>query len=472
VTVRRLWPIRHIRARLAFWTVVMLAVVLFLFAVGTASLLFWDLRHELARHAIEDIETVEGLLYFAPGGALGFHDDYHNHAESKQIQERYLEVLAPDGGVLFRNDRLGSMTLDGPVFDGEGIGGYSERTERLADGTRVMLVSRRHTMDGRPILIRLAYSLEPTWHALDQLLLAFAIALPLAVAGAGFAGYALARRTLEPLARMTRRADEITPDRLDQRLPIENAEDELGQLGRVFNATLDRLESAFEQMRRFTADASHELRTPLTAIRSVGEVSLQREGSREEFRETIGSMLEEANRLTRLVENLLAVSRADAGQFQLQRTSIPVMELARESAALMDVLVEEKAQHLVVEGDEAARVMGDRLILRQAVVNILHNAIKFSPREGNISVSTVRNGGENVQIRIADSGPGIDEEHRGKVFQRFYRVDKSRSSESGGTGLGLSIALWAVEVHGGRITLDSVPGAGCIFQIEIPGSGI
>jgi heavy metal sensor kinase len=460
---------RHIRTRLALWYIVVLAGVLCFFAAGTAVLLYVDLRGQLARHTIEDIETVEGLLYFGPNGSLHFHDDYHNHAESKQIQERYLEVLSTDGRVLFKNDRLGDLALGGAVFESEGRGGYSERADRLADGTRVILVSRRHSTEGRAILIRNAYSVEPIWRQLEQLLVAFLAALPIALACAGLAGIRLARRVLEPLATMARRAEEITPDRLDERLPVENPEDELGQLGRVFNNTLDRLEDAFQQMRRFTADASHELRTPLTAIRSVGEVRLQQNASREEYRETIGSMLEEVNRLTRLVEHLLSISRADAGQIQLQRQPVAIMALARESAAMLEVLVEEKSQRLVVDGDEQAAVMGDPLILRQAIVNILHNAIKFSPVHGDISVSAKMNG-DGVCIRIADSGPGISEEHRGKVFERFYRVDKARSSENGSAGLGLSIAQWAVQAHGGKITLETQEGCGSVFQIYLPAS--
>ena len=459
--------LRHVRTRLAAWTVLVLAAILAVYTAGASFLLFWDLRLELTRHAIQDIETVEGLLYIDDSGKLRFHDEYHNHPESKQVQERYLEVLSPDGEVLFRNDRLGSMVLGGVEFENEGRGGYSQREVRLADGTRVILVSRHHVMQGKPILIRLAYSLEPIFLQLRQLLLAFLTALPIALAGTGFAGYLLARRALQPLSVMTRRAEQITPDRLGERLPVENPDDELGQMGRVFNDTLNRLESAFEQMRRFTADASHELRTPLTAMRSVGEVSLQNDRSREEYRETIGSMLEEANRLTRLVESLLTISRADAGEYHLPRTRIPVLDLTHESAALLDVLLDEKSQHLRLEGDEKATVVGDRLILRQAIVNILHNAIKFSPPGADIAVTTTQNG-RSVKIRISDSGPGIAEEHLGKVFQRFYRADKSRSSDGGGAGLGLAIAQWAVQAHGGRITLESVLGAGTTFQIEIP----
>src|SRR5581483_11176118 len=162
------------------------------------------------------------------------------------------------------------------------------------------------------------------------LLLASLLVLPLVLFVAGLAGYGLARRALSPIEQMARRAQEITPDKLDSRLPIEDSEDELGQLGRVFNDTLARLEQAFDQLRRFTSDASHELRTPLAMIRSVGEVGLQKDGSRAEYRDIIGSMLEEVNRLTSLIDNLLTISRADSGHIQLRRTRINVLSLARE----------------------------------------------------------------------------------------------------------------------------------------------
>ena len=166
--------------------------------------------------------------------------------------------------------------------------------------------------------------------------------------------------------------------RLHERLPSDSVDDELGHLARVFNRTLARLEQSFEQLRRFTSDASHELRTPLTLIRSVGEVGLQQEGTTEDYREIIGSMLEEGTRLTRLLDSLLTISRADAGQIALQRTTVRVLDLVRETVSLFEVLAEEKALHLVVEADHSRiSVEADRILLRQALVNILHNAIKY-----------------------------------------------------------------------------------------------
>jgi heavy metal sensor kinase len=244
--------------------------------------------------------------------------------------------------------------------------------------------------------------------------------------------------------------------------------DELGHLAKVFNNLLARLEQSFEQLRRFTSDASHELRTPLTSIRSVGEVALQKDGSREEYRDTIGSMLEEVNRLTALVDSLLTISRADAGRIQLHPTLFSAMDLAREAAGLFEVLVEEKGQRIAVEGDEAVKVNGDRVFLRQAVVNIIHNAVKYSPEGGMISIGVHYGPEGGIRLDVIDSGPGIAAEHSARIFDRFYRVDESRSREAGGAGLGLSIAQWAVRLHGGDIHLRGTQGGGCTFEIRLP----
>jgi heavy metal sensor kinase len=463
----RLRP-RHLRTRLTLWYVAVLASLLVLAWGGTCALLFWQLRSQLDHFAVQEIETVEGLFYFTPDGQLHMREDYHNHPESKDVIERYLEVLTADGAVLLRNERLGSRMLGGEIFAGEGVGGYSQRTARLSDGTPVRLVSRVHVLDGHRILIRLAHSEEPLLLRMKDLLLASLVVLPVVLAAAGFAGYSLARRALSPIEQMARRAQEITPERLDARLASDYSDDELRQLAGVFNDTLARLEKAFEQLRRFTADASHELRTPLAMIRSVGEVGLQKDGTRAEYRDIVGSMLEEVNRLTSLLDSLLTISRADSGHIQLHRTPVPVLALVRDAAAIFEILIEEKALRLSVEGEESAQVEGDRMFLRQAFVNVIHNAVKYSPVGGLID-ARVRTGEEGlVVVEIADHGPGIPTEDQSKVFDRFYRVDKARWRESGGAGLGLSIVKWSVEAHGGAVTLESRPNEGCTFRISLP----
>jgi signal transduction histidine kinase len=250
---------------------------------------------------------------------------------------------------------------------------------------------------------------------------------------------------------------------------VENPHDELGHLAAAFNETLGRIERSFEQLRRFTSDASHELRTPLTAIRSVGEVGLRRPGTAETYREVIESMLEEAGRLTRLVESLLAISRADSGQIQLVRSEIDVLPFVREVGLFVEVLADEKGQRLYIGGDEATRIQGDRAILRQILINLLDNAIKYSPAGSAISVRVQPDGSQTASVAVKDAGPGIPAEHCDRVFDRFYRVDEGRSREAGGAGLGLALAKWGAEAHGGRLELSCPPGGGCIFRLSLPG---
>ncbi len=464
----RIFRVHHVRTRLTLWYVFVLASVLVLSWGITAAFLFLQLRSQLDHYAIQDIETVEGLLYFDARGALNLHEDYHNHPASKQVLERLLEVRSPQGALLYRNERLAGQPLGGNLLPGEGQGGYSARSVSLAGGTPVRMVSRRHILDGHPLLLRLGYSEEPILGRLLEFALASLLALPLVVALVGFGSYLLAKRALKPLEEIACRAEAITSERLNERLPIGEAGDEMDHLATVFNNLLARLEQSFEQLRRFTSDASHELRTPLAAIRSVGEVALEKDGSRSEYRDTIGSMLEEVNRLTALVDNLLTIARADTGRIPLHPTVFSALGLAREAAGLLDVLAEEKSQRIVVQGDERLNVNGDRVFLRQALVNIIHNAVKHSPVGGAIFVKVQSEPEGGVQLEVADSGPGIAPEHSERVFDRFYRADESRSREGGGAGLGLSIAQWAVRLHGGKIQLITAPGAGCVFRLSLP----
>jgi heavy metal sensor kinase len=285
---------------------------------------------------------------------------------------------------------------------------------------------------------------------------------------AGIAGQALARRALSPIEHMTLRAREITADRLGQRFANDEANDELGRLARALNDTLARIESAFEQLRRFTLDCSHEFRTPLALIRGVGEVGLQKTLTPAECRNCIGSMLEEVDRLTSLVESLLMITRADAGNLLLQRVPVPVMALTREVASLLQVLIEEKSLRLILDGDERVEVEADRLILRQALVNIIHNAVNYSPAGKTVVVRVLNRGGSQVTVEVEDDGPGIPPDDQVRVFERFYRGSRARQDRPSGAGLGLAIAKWAVEANGGSIGLVSANSEGCTFRITLP----
>ena len=304
----------------------------------------------------------------------------------------------------------------------------------------------------------------------DQLaavLLILLLGLPASVAVAGVGGYTLARRALEQVDAMAARARTITAENLHDRLPVDHPEDEMGRLATVFNDTLGRLEASFESMRRFTADVSHQLRTPLTAIQSVGEVGLREPRDGTAYRRIIGSMLEEVDRLALLVSRLLTLSRVETEAGAASAADlVDLPGLAADVAGHLAVLAEEKTQSIAVEGGAGLRTMGDRLLLRQALINLVHNAIKYTPDGGHVRIRLGQHDDRAV-IDVEDSGPGIPGAMRPQLFERFYGGD-ARARDGDGVGLGLSIARRAVEANRGRLSLESSePGRTC-FRISMP----
>jgi len=301
---------------------------------------------------------------------------------------------------------------------------------------------------------------------LREILVVLVLGLPLIVALAGFGGYVLARRALSPIDDLAGEARRITAERLHERLSVPNAHDEIGQLASVINDTFARLESSFDQLRRFTADASHELRTPLAVIRGIGENALRETRTLPEYKDAMGSMLEEVDRLTRLVDTLLKLSRGDAGTIRLSRDVLNLGDLTRDVVSSLGILAEERQQRLQVVAVENVRVSADRLVLRDAITNIIDNAIKYGPLRSTIDVR-VDADSDQATVSVTDEGPGIPAEHRDRVFDRFYRADEGRSRDMGGTGLGLAIAKWAVEANGGRISVETM-ATGSLFRITLP----
>ena len=297
------------------------------------------------------------------------------------------------------------------------------------------------------------------------------LAVPFALAIAGFASYQMAFHSLRPVEEMASRAQTITANDLSQRLPVDNPHDEFGHMATVFNEMLRRLGDSFDNLKHFTADASHELRTPLASIRSVGEVGLQRSQSPEEYRNIIGSMLEEVSRLTHMIDGLLTISRADAGQLSMDQSVFSVMELAIEVVSVLAVLAEEKNQQITVDGDRSILANADRMLLQRALGNVVENAIKYSHAGAAITVAISHETSEfadYVSIEIEDQGPVISAEFHDRIFHRFFRIDESRSREAGGTGLGLAIAKWGVQASGGSISVKSGKRGGNVFRLLIP----
>jgi len=424
-----------LRLRLTLWTTAVSTGLMVCYGAFVYLHLRSNLYGELDRQLDEDIETAEGNLAWTAGSGLSW------SARGGHAMAFETEVRMPEGALIHRS---------------QGFGAATERRTR-EDLCRI---------EGRPVRIAVQRSDARVRHELAELLSVLAIGLPLWIGAAAAGGYLLARRALAPAARMAEEARRITAESLSARLPVADPRDEMGQLGTVFNETLARLETGFDQLRRFTADASHELRTPLTALRAVGEVGLRRPRTPEESREIVGSMLEEVDRLAHLVDRLLTLSRADAGQVALSRERFDLRALAREVVQLMAPLAEERSVAVHVLEGEPAQVAADRAVLRQAVVALLDNALKYAPPG-----TTVRVVAAGPTLEVTDGGCGIAPEHLPRIFDRFFRVDASRSREAGGpggSGLGLSIAQWAVRANGGRIEVESTLGKGSTFRIVLP----
>jgi heavy metal sensor kinase len=293
------------------------------------------------------------------------------------------------------------------------------------------------------------------------------LGLPLVVLLAAGGGYVLARRALAPIDRLASNTRRITAARLHERLSVPNPDDEIGRLAAAINETLARLEGSFTQLRRFTADASHELRTPLAVIRGIGEVGLGAPRTSEEYQEVVGSMLEEVDRLASLVDTLLRLSHADTGSLALAPAAVDLHEVAREMVASLGILADDRHQRIAVVGTAPVMATVDRVVLREALINVLDNAIKYGPPRSSIEVRIAAVDGRAI-MTIRDEGPGIPPEHRERIFDRFFRVDDARSRAAGGSGLGLAIAKWAVEVNGGYIRVDDTVGLGTTIRIDLP----
>lgn len=459
------WKRRSLKLRLAVWYAAATTAVLTVFAAFVYEVVEHRLAAEIDRQLRIDFDLVEAQLDTDPAGQLRWPVQGAHGDEGFARLSAWFEVWSEDKQLLLRHWPVREAdihhSLPAPVESALRFYG----TE-LEEDLHVRLMERPARVHDRGVIVRVFRDQTEMRRTLRQIAEVFVLGIPLAVSLASLIGYLVARRSLLPVAAMADRARTITHESLSARLPNPNPHDELGQLAAVFNATLQRLDDSFAELKRFTADASHELRTPLTALRTVGEVAL-RQPDDAAWRETVASMLEEAQRLDDLIEDLLTLARIDSGTEPDHPEPVRLAALLADVRDSLNVLAAEKRQTLNLACPEGLIATTDQSLLRQALANIVHNAIRYSPAHTPITVAATRRSGDIV-IEVTDQGPGIAPEHHQKIFDRFYRVDKARSREEGGSGLGLAIAKWSVRHQGGRIELETAPGKGSTFRIVLP----
>jgi heavy metal sensor kinase len=452
---------RGVRLSLTVWYTGAVLVVLTSYALVVFAFVSRNLSRALDDQLRADFQWAAAMADLQPDGTLKwFDEDVDGETDSPWLR------VSSNGRLIFRTaiaDRNALPMADGLIDhpDGRIVAVTTPRS-------RARILTGRSNIYSKSVVLQVARSEAPMYTQLNELALLLGLGLPLGVLMAGAGGYFLARKALAPVERMANRAAVITAEKLSDRLPVVNPHDELGRLATVFNETLGRLESSFGQMRQFTADVSHELRTPLTAVKLVGEVGLRDARDLEASRRVIGSMLEDVDRLCTLVDRLLTLSRAQAGEKALSQEAIELAELVEDVVKELSVLAEDKEQELTLEVQACpTTILCDPSLLRQSVTNVIDNAIKYTPAGGRIQVLVSREG-DQALLEVRDTGPGIPSHMIGRVFDRYCRVEEWLPSHEGqGSGLGLAIAKWAVEANGGMIHATSSRD-GSAFRITLP----
>ena len=460
------WHRRSLRFRLSAWYALGGAFLLAVFSSTIYFFVSYHMGRPLDHELRVDLEEVQHRLVVGAHGEVLWRGKLVQAGEPWPADNPWFEVWDPEGRLVqrfwpFVDSRLERLPA-APAQQRETISVFNVAPDvRL----RVLSVPLAVTNGDEGWMLRVMNLHEPSVNALRPLLFIIAVALPVVIVVLVVGGYLVTRRWLRPLDLMVSEANRITANDLNRRLPVLNANDELGRLAAVFNTTLSRLENSFQALDRFVADAAHELLTPLSTLRSVGEVGLRADRSGEEYREIVGSMLEEAQRLQLLVEKLLQLARAEGGVPIAERNPVRLDELVRQCAEDASILAEEKQQRIVVEAS-VATANTDALLLRQALQNLLDNAIKYSPADAVIRLEVTATDHCWV-ISVIDQGPGVKPEHRAHLTDRFFRADAARSSR-GGFGLGLAITQAYLRALGGELQFTTSETVGSTFQLVLP----
>jgi heavy metal sensor kinase len=460
--------IRSFRFRLTLWYVALFSLLFLLFGIFLHGLLSKDLRTRLDQSLTSEARTASALL------------------EDELVEEKGDVRLAASeavAGLRLHGSRVG-------ILAGSRLLASSGPVSQLESGAVVAAAARSASPDLLLALPRLGpHGARAATHALEALgrtFLIFSIApldsiaadlqlvrrviflaLPLLLGLAGIGGYLLATHSLAPLNWMAEQAREITGSNLNRRLEIGRPAEELAVLAASFNELLARLDQSFEGMRRFVADASHELRTPIAVIRGEADVALSRDRAPGEYKESLAVVLDESRRLSRLVDDLLNLARADAGRVKLEAHEFYFNELLSECCRSLQTLAAASEVALECRSPGDIQFRGDETLLRRLLINLLDNALRYTPPGGGVFAELEADAAA-VRIHISDTGVGIPPEAAPRVFERFYRADRARSRQDGGFGLGLAIVKWIAESHHGTVALTRNSGSGTTFTVTLP----
>jgi heavy metal sensor kinase len=479
---------RSLRFKLTLWYVLILGVLLLSFS----GFLYFTLSKSLYRDVDQKLKSLAEMIVSeatSPLSKFDFTDIDQNLEATLNLRPigKFIQVMDESGKIGRKSDNLKNVQL--PVslraLKNASQGMTTFETHRSFEGIPIRILTypvyeKRQLMK----IIQVASSLEEVEDFLNTLFIILIITVPSALMVASLGGQFLANKALSPVDQITQTARRITSNNLNQRIKPLKVKDEISRLIETFNEMISRLDHSFGQIRQFGTDASHELKTPLTILKGEVEVALRKERSLQEYEQILRSNLEEVNRMSQIVDDLLFLAKADIGEVRLNKEEIQLSEILKEVAEQMRFLSHSKNIRIgTLNLDQDVHILGDALRIRELFINLIENGIKYTESGGSINIrlsnhsfSTQNHlsGGNTeerlpfVKVVVSDTGIGIAREDQEKIFDRFYRVDKARSREQGGSGLGLSICKWIVEAHQGEIYVESDVGKGSSFIVELP----
>ena len=452
---------RNLKVRITVLFTVLFSLIILLFAGSTYLFLEHEIIEEIDSLLLDDLKFAVNFLTIESDGKVGWRWKYISSPE--RIADHWIEVWDNFGEVGFRANPYGDRIILGfsgaprlndvstAVRSRKGFVVFSRFSTKTNTSYRMMIT--RISIGKRSYTVRLVRSEKSVREELTELLVTFCIFAPLAVFFAAVSGYHLTNLMLKPFSVLATQAREISVENLSRRLKVRNPFDEFGQLASAFNNTFSRLERSFFQIERFSEEASHSLRTPLTCLLTVGELALSREGLDEESRDTIASMVEEARRLRAITNTLLTLARMDNIQGFGVCDDVDIMGLLEECVDEHMVLAEEKDQQLIIcDSSHRPEVHMNRDMMKEALLAIIDNSIKYTQSGGRIDVSLRQDLREAI-ITISDNGPGVSDEHKESVFNRFNRGGIESREKTQGFGLGLALAKATIECYSGSIEL-------------------
>lgn len=458
-----------IKWKLTIWYGGILALILVIFSCGV----YIYFKNSLQESIDTKIQSIGGVLSSSiteshSQSVFGNFERYLENVLGRKPKGKFIQIIDKSGRIGAKMSDVETETVTTSfgtlekALKGEVVYETIEgRRPRLRMVTIPIMDNKKVTS-----IVQVGTSLEDFDETMTKLLIILVIGIPTSLSGTVLVGYFMAKKALKPIDRIRKAAVKISSTNLDERIDVGKRKDELARLAETFNAMISRLKDGFVRVNQFSLDVSHELKTPLTILKGETEVTLRKDREKEEYKDLLRSSLEEVDRMTKIIDDLLFLSKADPKDVRLSIEDVALKDLIIDVCTDMKIFADKKGIELAVNELGDVKVRGDELKLRRMLLNIVENGIKYTQDGGRVEVSSAVSDG-HIEINVKDNGVGISEEDIKYVFDRFYQADRSRRRE-GGTGLGLSISRWIAEAHKGSIQVESVPLKGSLFSITLP----